>query len=261
METERMERRIDAHRESAARRSNSVRAVRRLGIANWHPRGQPGRRLVDPGNCRHRAAATPSPASGTPDQAASSEWSGARCSSCTFVVGVLLTVLALGASAQSIATAVAGRSALATELTQHVDAFNQALAKAHWKQPRWSSLPRAADAKAVGYDKQAQMEAEGMNGKGSGKGPRYASLKAIADAFRSGSVALQNELDRANEVHARGDDAMSVMREAATKGRPDRLHGRGRGCLSGHCQAERRGPALDHLQLRRDHRVGEGHRH
>ena len=136
----------------------------------------------------------------------------------TFVIGFALTLIALGASAQAIATAVSGRSAMSAELAENVDGFSQALGKAYGEATQWAALPLAARAKATGLKLQADMEASGANGKGSGQGPRYASLINIANVFNAGANALDEELAKAVRIRETGDLSVEALRTAATSG-------------------------------------------
>ena len=75
-----------------------------------------------------------------------------------FVVAAVVTVIALGASAQAIATSVAGRAALSAELSAVVDDYNQKLAKAYAEATGWSGIATSAGAKAAGLRTQADTE-------------------------------------------------------------------------------------------------------
>jgi hypothetical protein len=136
----------------------------------------------------------------------------------TFIVAVLFTVIALGASAQAIATAVSGRAALAAELSARVDEFNHRLAEAHAEASSWSSVSLAAAAVAAGYEKQVETETRGSNGTGSGCGPRCASYQDIAESFRSGQHGLEDLLAEVTAMRGKGDEAMDLMRNSAAKG-------------------------------------------
>lgn len=136
----------------------------------------------------------------------------------TFIVAVVFTIIALGASAQAIATAVSGRAALAAELSARVDEFNHRLAEAHSQASSWSSVSLAAAAVAAGYEKRAETEQRGSNGTGSGCGPRCASYQDIAESFRAGEHGLTDLLGEVTAMRTRGDEAMDLMRNSAAKG-------------------------------------------
>lgn len=137
---------------------------------------------------------------------------------CLFVVSTIVTVVALGASAQAIATAIAGRSALSAELSAQVDAYNQRLGDAFSQATGWSSVASAAGAKGAGYEKQAETEAAGKNGTGNSCGPRCGSLQDIAASFNTSRDALNALLATAAEQRASGEKAMAMLRDAAARG-------------------------------------------
>lgn len=132
-----------------------------------------------------------------------------------FAVAAIVTVVALGASAQAIATAVAGRAALSAELSAQVDDYNQRLAKAFGEATSWSGVAEAAGAKATGYTKQADTEADGAYGSGKGCGPRCNSLRDTGAAFAAGQAALDHLLAEAKDNRGEGETAMSDLRIAA----------------------------------------------
>lgn len=137
---------------------------------------------------------------------------------CLFVVSTIVTVVALGASAQAIATAIAGRSALSAELSAQVDGYNQKLGDAYTEATRFSSVASAAGAKGTGYEKQAETEAGGGNATGKGCGPKCSSLKDIASSFFAGKTALDAMLAEAAEERDAGEQAMVMLRDAAARG-------------------------------------------
>jgi hypothetical protein len=135
-----------------------------------------------------------------------------------FVAAIVVTAISLGASAQSIATAIAGRAALAAELSAVVDGYNQKLAKAYAEATGWSGIATSAGAKAAGYATQAETESGGSNGYGKGCGPRCASLRDISAAFRTSQQALNGLLKDASDEREKGDADMAAMRDAAARG-------------------------------------------
>jgi hypothetical protein len=135
-----------------------------------------------------------------------------------FVAATLITLVALGASAQAIATAVAGRAALSAELSARVDEFNQSLADAYAEATGWGSIAGAAAAKAAGLRLQAESESTGSNGTGKGCGPRCNSLRDIAGAFENAHHALNQLLANAADQRKVGEAAMAELRDAAAHG-------------------------------------------
>jgi hypothetical protein len=135
-----------------------------------------------------------------------------------FTAGIIVTAVALGASAQSIATAISGRSAMSAELVAQVDGYNKSLATAYSEATRWSAVPNAADVKGAGLESAAEMEASGANGKGAGQGPRYASIMDNAQSFRAGAVRLNDLLTQTGVIRDKGNVALSTMRDAAARG-------------------------------------------
>ena len=133
-----------------------------------------------------------------------------------FLAGLFITAIAVGASAQAIATALAGNSALSAELSTKVEDYNQALAEAHREGTRWSSLPGAALALSAGFKGQAESEASGFNG-ASGKGPRYAKLIDISNSFNAVAAQLSAKLADADATRDAGNDALAIMRDAAAR--------------------------------------------
>lgn len=138
-----------------------------------------------------------------------------------FVGAVGLTGVALGASAQAIATAISGRSALAAELGLRIDDYSRALADAYAEATGWRSVASTANAKATGFEMQAETESGGGNGTGKGCGPRCSSLRDIAAAFRASQNAMDALLASADEDRKRGEIAMTAMRDAAARGDQD----------------------------------------
>ena len=138
-----------------------------------------------------------------------------------FVAASILRVIQLGASAQAIATAVAGQAALSAELSAVVDGYNQKLAKAYAEATSWSSIASAAGTKATGYAKQSETEAGGANGNGKGCGPKCASLKDIAASFSTGQTALDGLLKDAADERDQGEADMSELRGAAARADQD----------------------------------------
>jgi hypothetical protein len=135
-----------------------------------------------------------------------------------FAISAIVTAVALGASAQAIATAVAGRSALAAELSARVDDFNVALAEAYAQATGWGSIASAALAKATGYELQAKTETTGDNGTGKGCGPRCASLRDISGAFAASAEALNSLIAHASAEREKGEATMTMLRDAASNG-------------------------------------------
>ena len=132
-----------------------------------------------------------------------------------FAVGFLVTAVAIGASAQSIATAISGHAAMSAELAVNVDTYNQKLADAYGEATGWSAVANAALATGTGLELQAEREADGDNGKGAGKGPRYASLMNSAQSFLAGAAQLDEKLTGAAQTRDSGNTALATMRDAA----------------------------------------------
>jgi hypothetical protein len=135
-----------------------------------------------------------------------------------FVAAVALTAVALGASAQAIATAVAGRSALAAELSALVDSYDKSLAEAYTQAIGFRGVADAANVIATGLRAQTETETAGSNGTGKGCGPRCASLKDAASSFGNGAASMQAMLDDATGERDRGNAAMADLRTAAATG-------------------------------------------
>jgi hypothetical protein len=138
-----------------------------------------------------------------------------------FVGGVLLTAIAVGASAQAIATAISGRAALAAELSLKVEEYNTALADAYVRATGWRAAADAANILATGLEGRAETEAGGGNGTGKGCGPKCSSLKDAAGAFRNGSTALAALLEDAANTRKQGEEALGRLRLAAAAGDQD----------------------------------------
>lgn len=136
----------------------------------------------------------------------------------TFVGAIILTLIALGASATAIATAVAGKAAIAAELSNKVDAYGKSLADAYVRATSWRGAADAANVLAVGLNGRAETEESGGNGTGSGCGPKCSSLRDAAQSFRTGADALLAMLAVAAEDNERGQAAMAALRIAATNG-------------------------------------------
>jgi hypothetical protein len=136
----------------------------------------------------------------------------------TFVVMTVLTAATLGASAQAIATSIAGQAALATELSAKVDAFNQALALAYAEATGWRGIAQMAGMKAAGLRAQANNEAGGSHGTGKGCGPKCAQYQEFAGSFENSHQQLLAMLDDAAKQRDRGDAAMNELRDAAAHG-------------------------------------------
>jgi hypothetical protein len=108
-----------------------------------------------------------------------------------FVVAAVVTTASWGISAQSIATAVAGRSAMSAELSAQVDTFNQTLAKAYAEATGWKGIAGSAAAKGAGFKLQADTEAGGSNGNGKGCGP----IRAAAALLDRGYGKARQEVE------------------------------------------------------------------
>jgi hypothetical protein len=135
-----------------------------------------------------------------------------------FALCFVVTVLGVGASAQAIATMVAGRPSLIAELSNQVDAHNRALAEAYRQATGWRGVAEAATVLATGYDARAEMEAGGKHGTGKGQGQKWSSYKEFADGYRSGAAALTSLLDDAADIQAIGNSQMMRLRTAAAHG-------------------------------------------
>lgn len=138
-----------------------------------------------------------------------------------FVGAVIVTAVAVGASAQAIATAISGRSALAAELSQQVDAYNTALAEAYTQATGWRGVAEAAVVLSAGFRVQANNEAGGGHGTGKGCGPKCNSYGEAAESFGAGGQALNRLLDDATAMRDKGDGAMTDLRLAAANGDQD----------------------------------------
>jgi hypothetical protein len=135
-----------------------------------------------------------------------------------FVIATVVTCIALGASAQAIATAIAGRAALAAELSANVDGYNKALAEAYTEATSWRGVAEAATVLAAGFRAQADIEAGGSHGTGKGQGPRWASLQEASQSFAHGADALNAMLAEAKDDQAAGDRQLGLLRDAAARG-------------------------------------------
>jgi hypothetical protein len=135
-----------------------------------------------------------------------------------FIGGILLTSIALGASAQAIATAISGRAALAAELSGKVEEYNTALADAYVRATSWRAAADAANILATGLEGRAETEAGGGNGTGKGCGPKCSSLKDAAGSFRAGSTALASLLEEAANTRQHGEEGLGRLRLAAAAG-------------------------------------------
>lgn len=136
----------------------------------------------------------------------------------TFIVAVLFTVIALGASAQAIATAVSGRAALAAELSDKVDLHAKALADAYSQATSWRSIAESAQVLSVGFKGRAEMEDKGSHGSGKGQGPKWASYMEASQSFGNGAAALNALLMEARDDQQRGDFQLGLLRDAAGHG-------------------------------------------
>jgi len=134
-----------------------------------------------------------------------------------FVVAAIVTTASWGISAQSIATAVAGRSAMSAELSAQVDTFNQTMAKAYAEATGWKGIAGSAAAKAAGFRLQADTEAGGSNGNGKGCGPICASYRDEAGSFANSKAELDGLLKEADDDRDQGEAAMSDLRSAAAR--------------------------------------------
>jgi hypothetical protein len=136
----------------------------------------------------------------------------------TFALCLVVTAFGVGASAQAIATMVAGQPSLVAELSTQVDAHNRALAEAYKQATGWRGVAEAATVLATGYDARAEMEAGGKHGTGKGQGQKWSSYKEFADGYRSSAAALNALLDDATEIQAIGNTQMTRLRTAAAHG-------------------------------------------
>jgi hypothetical protein len=131
---------------------------------------------------------------------------------------VVLTGLTLGASALSIAAAVAGNGATQAVLADRVDGYAQTLDAAHSEALTFSPLILQASATSAGFEVMASQEAGGNLGSGAGEGPRYAEMMSTAAAFDRMSEGLTALEATAAEERAKGDLAIANLREAAATG-------------------------------------------
>lgn len=132
-----------------------------------------------------------------------------------FIGAIIVTVIAVGASAQAIATAISGHSARAAELSSQIDAYGKALADAYTQATGWRGVADSAQVISVGFKAQSDSEAGGGNGTGKGCGPKCTSMMDASHAFGQGAIALKAMLDDAAVIRDKGDDAMGRMRTAA----------------------------------------------
>jgi uncharacterized membrane protein len=135
-----------------------------------------------------------------------------------FVAAVLLTFGQLGASAQAIATAVAGKSAMAAELTERVDSYAKAFSDAYAEATGWRSVAESAQVLSVGFKAQAESEQSGGHGTGKGQGPKYTSLMEASQSFGQGAEALRQLLEEAKAIEAAGNAQLTQLRSAAAAG-------------------------------------------
>lgn len=135
-----------------------------------------------------------------------------------FVVGIVFTAIALGASAQAIATAISGKAAMSAELSAQVDEHSKALAEAYAEATSWRSIAEAAQVLSVGFKGRAEMEAGGNHGTGKGEGPKWSSLMEASKSFGNGAAALNALLVDAKEEQALGDVQLGLLRDAAVHG-------------------------------------------
>ncbi len=135
-----------------------------------------------------------------------------------FVGAMLITAVALGASAQAIATAVAGRSALSAELSLLIDGYGKSLNEAYGQATNWRGVADAANVLATGLNAQSETETSGNNGTGKGCGPRCASLTDAAASFKNGAASLQGMLDNATSERDAAAKGLGDLRAAAASG-------------------------------------------
>ena len=121
------------------------------------------------------------------------------------MVAVIFTGIALGASAQAIATAVSGKAALSAELSAKVDEHSKALADAYAQATSWRSVAESAQVLSIGFKGRAEMEDKGSHGSGKGQGPKWASYMEASQSFGNGAAALNALLVEAREDQQRGD--------------------------------------------------------
>lgn len=132
-----------------------------------------------------------------------------------FVLAAMLTVTAIGASAQAIATAISGRSSVSAELSERIDSYGKALAEAYNQATGFRGVQVQAMVIAAGLRGQADTEAGGANGTGKGQGPRWAEIIDTANSFEAGAKALQDLLDAAAAMRDKGNEALGRLRTAA----------------------------------------------
>jgi len=135
-----------------------------------------------------------------------------------FASAVVVTAVALGASAQAIATAIAGRGALSAVLSEQVDGYNAALSEAYADAIAWRGIADSALVIATGFDMKAQNEASGTHGTGKGQGKNWSQYNEFASGFRNIGTSLNELLDSAKDLQTKGQRAMDQMRDTAARG-------------------------------------------
>jgi hypothetical protein len=132
--------------------------------------------------------------------------------------GVMLTAMTLGASALSIAAAVAGNGATQAVLASRVDAFAETLDEAHRQALTFSPLIETASIASAAYTSMAKQEAEGKLGAKSGCGPRCVEMQSFAATYGQAQVALTALRGEADGYRDTGAAAIVGLRTAAAAG-------------------------------------------
>ena len=132
-----------------------------------------------------------------------------------FGVAAIVTVIALGASAQAIATAIAGEASLSAELSAVVDGYSAKLSKAYAEATKWQSLVGAAVTKANGFGALAKGEEAGGHGTGKGCGPKCTEYQEFEANFEGVQAALGKTLDEAKADRDVGEASLADLRSAA----------------------------------------------
>ena len=132
--------------------------------------------------------------------------------------GVVLTVMTLGASALSIAAAVAGRGATQAVLADRVDGYAESLDEAHRQALTFAPLIETASIASAAYSSMAEQEADGKLGAGSGCGPRCVEMQSFAATYAQAQVALTDLREQADTYRDAGATAVVGLRNAAAAG-------------------------------------------
>lgn len=135
--------------------------------------------------------------------------------------GILLTAMTLGASALSIAAAVAGASATQAVLADRVDGYAESLDAAHREATVFVPLIETAAITSAAYSAMADQEAQGRLGSGSGCGPRCVEMQSFASGYAQAQAGLTELRAAADGFRDRGEAAVAGLRGAAALGDQD----------------------------------------